>query len=294
MIRPGALLAAAAGALRYRFFLTAGIFPYLLGAAVAYHVTGLADWRTLLAGMAGVIAVSVGIEGMNEYFDARIGGDRVFAAAERVKVGWHLPVGIAGFGVAFLIGVYLTALRGWPILALALAGGCAALSYLIPPVQLSYRGFGETVITLSYGFGLTLGSYYLQTGRLSWLCVWAALLPVLLILAMTLANEVPDYYGDRLVGKRNIVVRIGRAGAVRLYAIVTGLCFGLLLIGLLAGLYPPLLALAFLLAPLALVNGRTAWKHYAAPARFGGVIRGAILQYVLITLLAIVSYVCGG
>lgn len=66
------------------------------------------------------------------------------------------------------------------------------------------------------------------------------------------------------------------------------------LIGLLAGIYPLLLGFAFLLAPLALVNGIAALRHYDAPVRFCRVIRGAMLQYVLVTLLASVSYVCGG
>ncbi|MBI2437750.1 MAG: prenyltransferase [Lentisphaerae bacterium] len=305
-------LATAAGALRYRFFLVAGLFPYLLGAAVAYRTGATTDWWLLFVGLAGVLAVSAGIEGLNEYFDKLIGTDRVFELADpgsadspsrsamaehgarRPKAVWSLPVGLSGFGVAFLIGIYLTSLRGWPILALTLFGGAAALSYLCPGVHLSYRGLGETVITLSYGCGLTLGGYYLQAGRLSWSCVWASLLPALLILAMTLANEVPDYHGDRLVGKRNIVVRIGQRGAARLYGIVTALCFILLLIGLLAGIYPPLLGWAFLLVPLAFANGLAALRLYDAPLRFCRVIRGAILQYVLITLLAALSYVWGG
>ncbi|MBI2437690.1 MAG: prenyltransferase [Lentisphaerae bacterium] len=323
-----ACLATATGALRYRFFLVAGIFPYLLGAAVAYRTGAPTDWWLLSVGLAGVLAISAGIEGLNEYFDKLIGTDRVFELgpsadgqlktvaglaeagpgsatpattlkflnvelAQHPKAHWPLPVGLAGFGVALLIGIYLTCLRGWPILALMLFGGAAALSYLCPGVHLSYRGLGETVITLSYGCGLTLGGYYLQAGRLSWSCVWASLLPALLILAMTLANEVPDYHGDRLVGKRNIVVRIGQRGAARLYGIVTASCFILLLIGLLAGIYPPLLGWAFLLAPLAFANGLAALRLYDAPAQFCRVIRGAMLQYVLVTLLAAISYVWG-
>ncbi|MBI2440494.1 MAG: prenyltransferase [Lentisphaerae bacterium] len=290
----GLSLATVAGALRYRFFLVAGIFPYLLGAAVAGRDGATADWWLLFVGLAGVLAVSAGIEGLNEYFDTLIGTDRVFELGQRPKAHWPLPVGISGFGVAFLIGIYLTCLRGWPILALMLFGGAAALSYLCPGVHLSYRGLGETVITISYGCGLTLGGYYLQAGGLSWSCVWASLLPALLILAMTLANEVPDYHGSQLVGKRNIVVRLGRLGAAWAYCLVTASAFLLLLAGLLSGIYPALLGWAFLLAPFALVNSRAALRLYEAPVSFCRVIRGAMLQYVLITLLAAVSYAWGG
>lgn len=185
----------------------------------------------------------------------------------------------------------MTWVRGWVILCFAFAGFLAALSYLMPPVRLSHRGLGETVIALSYGPGLALGSYALQTGELSWNCVLASLLPALLILALAIANEIPDYYGDRLVGKRNIVVRIGRQRAARLYGIVTMLSFALIVAGLLTGTYPALFALALLLIPLAWANAARAQEHYDSPPRFRRVIRRAIYLYILVTFLLTIGYV---
>jgi len=285
-----ALLAAAAGALRYRFFLFAGLFPYLLGAAAAYRATGLLDGPILVGGMLAVLCVGIGIEGLNEHFDATMGGDRVFASAERVRVGWPLPVGIGGFAAAGLFGLYLTWARGWPVAAFALAGLGAALSYLMPPLRLTYRGLGETVIALSYGPGLTLGGYWLQARSLSWQAAAASLLPGLLIFALAVANEIPDYYGDRLVGKRNIAVRLGRKGTARLYALATAACFACLAAGVTGGAYPRLLGLALLLAPVAVANAVAALRYYDSPHAYRRVIRGAILLYVLLNALAAVSY----
>ena len=70
--------------------------------------------------MAGVGFLSAGIEGMNEYFDSVKGGDRVFSLAGRVRVWWHLPLGLAGFALALAVVACLVALRGWPVLAFAL------------------------------------------------------------------------------------------------------------------------------------------------------------------------------
>lgn len=289
---PGALalIKAAAGGLRYRFFLVAGVFPYLLGSAVAYRARGTLDWWPLSVGLVGILAVSLGIEGMNEYFDSKLGGDRVFSSTGRTGARWHLPLGLLGFSLALLAALYLTHLRGWPILFMAALGAAAALSYLTPPVHLSYRGLGETVIAGAYGPGLTLGAFYLQTGRLSPAPALASLLPALLIFALALANEVPDYYGDRLVGKRNLIVRIGRRGAARLYAIVLALCFGLIVAGLLAGVFPPLLWLCLLLVPLAVRNAILAARYCEAPPAFCRVIDGTILLYALAGLVGIASY----
>ena len=39
----------------------------------------------------------------------------------------------------------------------------------------------------------------------------------LLIMALAVVNAIPDFHQDRLVGKRNLVVRLGRERAVWLY-----------------------------------------------------------------------------
>jgi 1,4-dihydroxy-2-naphthoate octaprenyltransferase len=284
-------LGAAIQLVRYRFFILAGMFPYLLGAAVAYQNAGAFDWWLLFVGLAGVAFISLGIEGVNEHFDSVIGGDRVFALHKRVAPTWQKYVGVTGFVLALVVALYLTSIRGWPVLCFAFAGAAAALSYLLPPVHLSYRGWGEAVIAASYGVGLTLGGSYLQAGRLLWAAVAVSLLPTLLAFAMSLVNEIPDFYGDRLVGKRNLVVRFGRKAAARLYAVATIVFFLVVIAGLLAGLFPTLLWVALLLIPLAWKNIATALRSYETPSEFFAVIRGTIILYLLANIITIVSYV---
>ena len=63
---------------RYRFFLYAGLLPYLLGAAWAYGIVGVFDAAIFWSGLAGVVLAVIGVEAFNEYFDSRMGTDRVF------------------------------------------------------------------------------------------------------------------------------------------------------------------------------------------------------------------------
>ncbi len=63
---------------RYRFFLYAGLLPYLLGAAWAFAVEGQFDAAMFWSGLGGVVLAVVGVEAFNEYFDAKMGTDRVF------------------------------------------------------------------------------------------------------------------------------------------------------------------------------------------------------------------------
>ena len=61
------------------------------------------------------------------------------------------------------------------------------------------------------------GSLYLHTRTLSWPAFAASLVPGFLIMSLAVVNAIPDYHQDLLVGKRNLVVRVGRARGVVLY-----------------------------------------------------------------------------
>ena len=55
---------------RYRFFLFAGLLPYLLGAAWAFSYSSRFDAALFWMGLGGVALSVVGVEAFNEYFDA--------------------------------------------------------------------------------------------------------------------------------------------------------------------------------------------------------------------------------
>jgi 1,4-dihydroxy-2-naphthoate octaprenyltransferase len=249
---------------RYRFFLYAGLLPYLLGGAWAYARAGAFDPVAFWSGLAGVVFAVVGVEAFNEYFDSRMGTDRVFNPAELPPMSDAvLWLGVAAFAIAFGVGIHLTLRGGWPILAFALLGGAAAIFYVAPPIRWAYRGLGELVIALSYGPWMVLGSLYLHTRSVSWDALVASLVPGCLIMALAVVNAIPDYHQDRLVGKRNLVVRLGRRRAVWLY-----------------------LALAALLAlPLLVSSGRAALTAYESPRAFVPAVRSIVGCYLVAVLL---------
>src|SRR5208337_2127267 len=121
------------GLVRYRFFLYAGLLPYLLGAAWAYAVGGAFDGPIFWSGFGGVVLAVIGVEAFNEYFDSRMGTDRVFNPADLPPMSDAvLWLGVIAFAAALAVGAYLTVRGGWPVLALALLGGAAAIFYVAP------------------------------------------------------------------------------------------------------------------------------------------------------------------
>jgi 1,4-dihydroxy-2-naphthoate octaprenyltransferase len=271
---------------RYRFFLYAGLLPYLLGAAWAYAVEGAFNGPVFWSGLAGVVLSVIGVEAFNEYFDDRMGTDRVFNPADVPPMSaWVLWLGIAGFAGALAVGVYLTSHGGWPILAFAILGGLAAIFYVAPPIRWAYRGLGETVIALSYGPWMVLGSLYLHTGRLSWSALWASLVPGLLIMGLAVVNAIPDYHQDRLVGKRNLVVRLGRERGVWLYLGLAAAGIAAGITGVVAGAFPVTCLAVAAALPLLVSSARIAVRTYASPREFVPAIRAIVGCYLLAVTL---------
>ncbi len=273
---------------RYRFFLSAGLMPYLLGAAWAHAILHRFDAVVFWTALGGVAFAVLGVEAFNEYFDARLGTDRIFNPEEAPPITravfW---LGVAAFAAALSVGIYLTARDGWPVLLLALLGGLAAIFYEAPPIRWSYRGLGELVIGLSYGPWLVLGSVYLQSRSFSWGALAASLVPGLLIMALAVINAIPDYHQDRLVGKRNLVVRLGRRRAVWLYVTLAALALAVATAGALTNLFPRGCLAALAAAPLLIVSARRAARTYESARQFTPAVRSIIQCYLLAVSLFI-------
>jgi len=267
---------------RYRFFLYAGLLPYLLGAAWAWGIAHRIDLPVFWSGLAGVVLAVIGVEAFNEYFDSRMGTDRVFNSEDLPPMSdGVLWLGVAGFAGALAVGVFLTMRVGWPILAFAVLGGLAAIFYVAPPIRWAYRGLGETVIALSYGPWMVLGSLYLHTRQVSVDALLASLVPGFLIMALAVVNAIPDFHQDRLVGKRNLVVRVGRERAVWLYLGLAAAGIGVVPIGVVRGAFPPATLAALIALPLLVASGRHAVRTYRTPREFVPAIRSIVACYAL-------------
>ncbi|MBI3549965.1 MAG: prenyltransferase [Elusimicrobia bacterium] len=281
---------------RYRFFLFAGLLPYLMGSAWAYGMEGAFKPGIFWLGLLGILFSVVGVETFNEYFDSRLGTDRVFNPSDEDPIpDWVLYAGVAGFACAFACGATLAWVGGWPVMLYTLLGGLAAVFYVGPPIRWVYRGLGETMIALSYGPWMTLGSVHLHTGRFSWGALLASLVPGFLIMGLAVVNAVPDFYQDRLVGKRNLVVRLGRRNGVILYNSLAGVALSILAAGAAFGVFPAYAAIGAVAAlPLLVMSYRAGIVSYEEPMRFVPAVKWIVLCYVVATSIFTVSLLAKG
>jgi 1,4-dihydroxy-2-naphthoate octaprenyltransferase len=196
--------------------LSAAVVPVLVGSAV-----GAAQGRFLplpfAAALAAAVLIQVGTNLANDYFDFRKGADtetrlgplRVtqggLLAPETVRAGT-----IVAFGLAALVGLYLVAVGGWPILAIGLLSIAAGVLYTGGPWPLGYHGLGDLLVFVFFGVVAVMGTAYLHTGAIS-RDVFVTSLPVgLLVTAILVVNNLRDIDTDRAAGKRTLAVRIGR------------------------------------------------------------------------------------
>lgn len=287
---PGERLWRVVGLVRYRFFLFAGVLPYLLGAAWAFAFAERFDAALFWSGLGGVALAVIGVEAFNEYFDARMGTDRIFNPADVPAIAQAVFwIGAAAFAAALSVGAYLAWRVGWPVIVFALLGGAAAIFYEAPPIRWIYRGLGELMIGLAYGPWMVLGSVYLHTRTLPWEAALASFVPAGLIMALAVVNAIPDFHQDRLVGKRNLVQRVGRGNAVFLYIGLAGAALAAIPAGVAIGILPAGSLAALAAIPFVIASGRHARRHASAPRQFLPAMRHMVIAYVIATGLLVAT-----
>ncbi|MBV1915590.1 MAG: 1,4-dihydroxy-2-naphthoate octaprenyltransferase [Pseudomonadales bacterium] len=220
-------------------FLPTIVLPIFLGSAVAWHQTGVFHFHLFAIALLAGMFVSSGVNVLNDYFDFKSGADNYnpdpltpFAGGSRVIQQQQLsPQSIFRLGTGLLIaaallGFYLVAQTGWPLLAIGLLGIAIGVFYTSPPFAFSYRGLGEISIGIGFGWLTVTGAYFVQTGLLfSWPVFIAGSLTALLTMSVVLVNEFPDARYDQKAGKNTLVVLMGLKGARWLFFAVLGSVF---------------------------------------------------------------------
>jgi 1,4-dihydroxy-2-naphthoate octaprenyltransferase len=295
--------------LRYRFFLIAGVFPYLLGQVMAFNriynpsnssnpmnpsnpITPIThfNWQYFWLGFLGVVFALIGVELFNEYFDSKEGGDRIFSLSHIEIPHYFFYLGILVFLLAFFIGAYLSFRVGWPILLFSFLGFLSAYFYVGPPLRWAYRGLGEVVISLSYGPFMVLGSYYLQIQKVDFVPFLISLIFGLTLFCLAIINEIPDYYQDRLVGKKNLVVRLGKKKALRLLFIIYLFLFLSLIGGVFTKIIPISGIFVFIVLPWLFKTLKKVKKNLDTPQVFLKAINVNLYLYLLIVFSLSMGY----
>lgn len=246
--------------------LPASIAPVLVGTAVA-HAAGGSRPGPALAAAAGALLLQIASNLANDVFDHEKGADGPdrLGPPRAVACGLLRPraVRCALFlvlGAAMAVGVYLTLIAGWKVVALGLLAMACAVAYTGGPVPLGYHGLGDLLVLSFFGFAAVCGTTFVQIGRVPAEGLWAAVPVGALATAMLVVNNLRDRAGDAACGKRTIAVRLGARAARLEYALLIAVAYAVPA-GAAIALGKPLHALPVLAAPWGAALARAVWRR---------------------------------
>jgi 1,4-dihydroxy-2-naphthoate octaprenyltransferase len=217
--------------------LTAAAAPVLIG--VGYAI-GSGRFRPLpaLAALIGAITIQIGTNFANDYYDFVRGGDTELRVGPRrvTQSGLIAPDAVRRaafitFGFAFLVGVYLVWVGGWPIVLIGTLALLSGWAYTAGPFPLAYNGLGDIFVLAFFGPVAVAGTYWVQALEYRSDLLVAGLGVGALNTAILIANNLRDLDTDREAGKRTLPVILGRAAGRGEYAAMIVLAVSAPLVG---------------------------------------------------------------
>jgi 1,4-dihydroxy-2-naphthoate octaprenyltransferase len=212
----------------------AGARPRTLPAAIAPVVvaTSLADKESntvaALLALAVSLALQIGVNYANDYSDGIRGTDNDRIGPLRITAsGLATPAQVKSaafisFGVAAIAGLLLAINSSWWLIAVGALSIAAAWGYTGGKNPYGYMGLGELFVFIFFGLVATIGTFYVQTERITGESVLAGVIVGFLACAILVINNIRDRAKDEVVGKRTLAVRLGDKRSRVLYtALVT-------------------------------------------------------------------------
>lgn len=283
-------------------FLTATIWPYFLGLIlISYSNIDIKILPCVLI-FFSLVFLHIGTNLANDYFDYRYGADSLNRSSTKFSGGSRsiqnkeiLPRSVLKMSISFFVfggvlGIYIAIIvDNWWTYILGTFGLLSGYFYTAGPIRLAYRGLGEIFIALNLGPLITIGTFLVLTGSISYEVIFASVPLGILMFCMIILNQFPDYSSDKKAGKKGIVVRIGKLNSLRLYAFSIIFLYLLMLVCILLNIFPATLWIIFLTVPFSLKIIKKGYETYSSK-KFVTVMMMNILLHSVFGILLILGY----
>ncbi len=210
----------------------ASVFPmtFISGAiggllAMSSDAPSANGWYFAVA-LLGIVLAHAANNMINDYFDLEQGVDtddyvRGQYAPHPVLSGMISKKGLlAAIGVVNLLDLvimlYLTSVRGMPVVWFALAGLFISVFYVAPPLKLKHRGLGEPGVAIVWGPLMIGGTYYATVGEIAPWVLLASVPYAMLVMAVLVGKHVDKHDADSAKGIHTLPVVLGKDNALAL------------------------------------------------------------------------------
>ena len=226
-------------------FLLASVIAVSLGLSLAWHSGHPIDILHAILTFAGVISLHASVDLLNDYWDFKRGID---TKTKRTKMsggtgvlpeGLLTPKSVYIVGIAFLIlgaiiGIYFVIIFG---ITIGLILGFAILSVIFYSTKIVNWGLAEVFVTIK-GTLIIIGTYFIQSQTIDDFTILAGIVVGILSSLVLFVTSIPDHDVDKEKGRRTLIIIFGKANAVKTFLIFPILAYGIIIYGVVSGLFP--------------------------------------------------------
>jgi 1,4-dihydroxy-2-naphthoate octaprenyltransferase len=242
----------------------------LVGISTAMWSGAHVSAASIILIVVGAVCSHVSVNALNEYHDFKSGLD---SRTERTpfsggsgtlqerpdKAGWALGTGIISLLLCFSIGMYFVFTVGILLLPLGLLGIALIVFYTQwitkrPLICLIAPG-------LAFGPLMVLGTHFVLTGSYQWTAFLASLVPGFLVSDLLLLNQFPDMDADKTVGRKHLVILLGRKNVARIYIFFLAASYMPIILGYVLGIFPAHVLIALATIIIAVQTSRGVLKY---------------------------------
>lgn len=246
------------------------LFPFIFGFA-----DGGNTFFGLLA-LIGILAVHLGVNLLDDVYDYYMEsksttsfksfnkrkGKCTYMLEGRATLLQTVWVTLGLFFIASLIGVYLTTICGWQVLAIALVTACLCLFY---PVSTKF-GLGEITVGIVYAPLLCLGTYFVMTRSFSLEVLVISISTGLLTVGLLHTSTMLDYDFDIENKKITLCTFVGnKKNALIAQGFLMFFAYLNIIIWVVIGLLPKIMLLSLLTIPTSISLYKLLLLHIKDP-----------------------------
>ena len=250
-------------------FLLASIIAVSVGLAINWRQNSTVDPLDAVLTFAGVMALHVSVDLLNDYWDYKRGID---TATKRTKMsggtgvlpeGLLKPSSVYRAGIGFLIlgsviGFYFVLTDG---IIIAVILSFAILSIYFYSTKIVDSGLAEFFVAVK-GTMIVLGTFFIQSNQITLESILAGIVVGVLSSLVLFIASFPDHDADKSKGRKTLVITVGKKNATYLFWIFPAISYSLIILGISIGIFPILSFITLFSIPLVIKAGIGLKKNF--------------------------------
>lgn len=224
-------------------------------AGILAYASGSFSVPIFMLTMVGLLIAHIAANMTNDWYDVKHGVDANAPTSEyrphpllfgELDKKTYKRVIFSLYGIGLIISLYLTWLRGIPVLIFSALGVILGVFYTADPVKLKHHSVGEISVFLAYGPLMVGGAYYALTGTVSLDAMMASVPIGLLVALVLLANNIRDREFDASVGISTLTTNKEEKQGFAYYKILLSSAYIATIVLIFARVLSPFSVIAFL------------------------------------------------